>query len=274
VFIVLDEFDKAPRYVQNMLAPVVYERRLGSYHFPDGSVVVATSNLGAEGFGDQSPAYIKSRVVNVFMRKPTSVELGEYAASRGWHPSVQVLLDQTPTVCDSFIDYQKGGKYEGKAQARDNPMIFDPTIEQDAFASPRTLERASKVITSMEAASLPPALIERTLCGTIGHAATAELVTYYRLGAQMCAFERIVSDPDTAPVPDNPVAQLMQTLRMVARCSDRTDADACVRYVQRMRAEMQTLFVRRVNNSSIVSLFITVAEYQKLMADNRIFFKI
>lgn len=274
VFIVLDEFDKAPRYVQNMLAPVVYERRLGNYHFPDGSVVVTTSNLGAEGFGDESPAYIRSRVVNVFMRKPTAEELGAYAADRCWHPVVQVLLAQCPTICDSFLDYQQGGKHEGKRQAADNPMIFDPSVTQDAFASPRTLERASKVITSMEAAGLPSDLIERTLRGTIGHAATAELMTYYRLGAQLTSFARIVSDPDTAPIPTNPVAQLMQTLRIVALASDRTEADAVTRYITRLRAEMQTLFVKRVSsNNTAIGTYLTVPAFGSLMADNRIFFK-
>jgi len=274
VFIVLDEKDKAPRYVQNMLAPVEYERRLGNYHFPDGSVVVTTSNLGAEGFGDASPAYIKSRVVNVFMRKPTATELGEYAADRCWHPVVQVLLDQCPSICDSFIDYQPGGRHEGKRLAADNPMIFDPTIEQDAFASPRTLERASRVLTSMEQAGLPTDLIERTLRGTIGHAATAELMTYYRLGSQLTAFERIVSDPESAPIPTNPVAQLMQTLRIVGRAQDRTEADAVTRYITRLRPEMQTLFVKRVSSSNTaISIYLTVPTFGALMADNRIFFK-
>ena len=37
--IFLDEIAKAPQFIKNVLAPIIYDRRVGNYHLPEGSVV-------------------------------------------------------------------------------------------------------------------------------------------------------------------------------------------------------------------------------------------
>jgi hypothetical protein len=45
-------------------------------------------------------------------------------------------------VFDSFLDYEKGGKYEGRELKKDNPAIYNPYEAQDAYASLRSLHAA------------------------------------------------------------------------------------------------------------------------------------
>ena len=45
VIVMLDELTKASRSVQNMLLPLILERRLGDIPLPEGSLVFATGNL-------------------------------------------------------------------------------------------------------------------------------------------------------------------------------------------------------------------------------------
>ena len=44
--------------------------------------------------------------------------------------------------------------------------------------------------------------------GTIGHAATTELVAFLRLFRQLPSIDEILFNPDTAPLPDEPSARI------------------------------------------------------------------
>jgi len=269
--IFLDEIGKARQYVKDMIAPIVYERRVGSYFLPEGSVVFAATNLDAEGLGDMLQAHLRSRIVTINMRKPNAVELVAHGTERGWAPEVLAYIDQNPRICDSFLDYEEGGKLAGKDMVRDNPMIFNPRAMQPAFANPRSLERASSIIKGR--AGVPSEVMDAMLVGTVGHSCAAELAAFVRFGNDLVRFDRIVRDPLTAPVSDAATVQLMQLFQLLTRTEDRVQAEAVTKYVMRMKNEMQTLFCRRVAESSKVGTFGTIAEFGRLMADNRIFYK-
>lgn len=271
--IFLDEIGKARQYVKDMIAPIVYERRVGSYFLPEGSVVFAATNLDAEGLGDMLQAHLRSRIVTINMRKPTAEELLAHGTQAGWAPEVLAFIDQNPRVCDSFLDYEEGGKYAGKDVARDNPMIFNPRAMQPAFANPRSLERASNIVKLTAAGGVDSVVMDAMLVGAVGHACAAELGAFIRFGHEMVPFARVLRDPLGSPVPDSPMVQLTQVFQFLTRVEGREQAQAVVQYVLRMRNEMQTLFVRRVSESTKVSTFASVTEFVKLMADNRIYFR-
>ena len=271
--IFFDEVGKARQYVKDMIAPIVYERRVGSYFLPDNSYVFAATNLDAEGLGDMLQAHLRSRVVTLHMRKSTAPELVAYGTRNDWAPEVLAFIDQNPRVCDSFLDYEPGGKYAGKSLERDNPMIFNPRAMQDAFANPRSLERASTIIKLAAQHGIDSLVLDAMLVGTVGHACAAELGAFIRFGNDMVPYARVVRDPIGSPVPDSPMVQLVQVFQFLTRVEDRAAAQAVTQYVLRMRGEMQTLFVRRVAESNKVATFASVTEFIKLMADNRIYYR-
>ena len=267
-----DEVAKVPQFVKNMIAPMIYEKRVGKYKWPERSVWFAGSNLGVEGLGDLIQAHLRSRQIVVYMRKPDAPEwINNFAIPRGLNPILIACVEENPTVLDSFIDYLPGGKYEGRDMEKDNPMPFNPKVTQDAYASPRTLHAASDVLDIMQ--HLDDQTLKAALEGTVGKPFASVLDSFIRFGRQLPSINTVKADPDTAPIPSNKIAQQVQVFQFITRTQDRDDAQAFTKYILRLQPEMQTLFVRRVCDSAHVGLYSSVTEFGQLMADNRIYFR-
>ena len=267
----LDEIAKAPQFIKNVLAPIIYERRVGNYHLPEGSVVFCATNLAVEGLGDSIQAHLRNRLVFVKMRKPTADEWKQWAIDSGVNASVIAFVDSFPYVLDSFIDYEKGGKHEGKDLSKDNGMIFNPRSTAMAYATPRSLVAASDILDAGDGV-LDDQTLEAALVGTIGASAAENLASFVRFGRDICPLERVLKDPANAPLSDNPTAQLVQVFQFVSRVDKREDAEKVVEYVWRMRAEMQSIFCNSVAQSSRVAIYVTLANFGKMLSAHKIFF--
>ena len=267
----LDEIAKAPQFIKNVLAPIVYEQRVGNYHFVEGSVIFCATNLSVEGLGDSIQAHLRNRLVFVKMRKPTADEWVKWATDAGINPMVIAFVSNEPRVMASFLDYEKGGAYEGKDMSKDNGFVFNPKSTQQAYATPRSLAAAGDILDE-GLGVLDDTTIEQALIGTVGHTTAEALASFVRFGREICDYARVIKDPKTAPLSDNPTAQLIQVFQFVSRAKDRTEAEAIVSYVWRMRAEMQSIFCNTVATSQRVDLFITLSDFGKMLAEHKIFF--
>ena len=270
VLIFLDEIEKARQFIKDVLAPIVYEQRVGNYHMPEGSVVVLATNLSAEGLGDSMQAHLRNRLTVVHMRKPTVREWIEYSVSTGGVAAeVLAFVEEYPKLFDSFLDYETGGKFAGKDQERDNGLIFNPRISQAAYASPRSLTAAGKIVNRKHL--MDSDTLQAALEGTIGQAAAEALGAYIRFGSENPSFDAVCANPTTAKVADSPVAQIVMAFKLVTNVSDRDQAQAATTYVRRMREEMQVMFVRTATSSTKAAYFGTVSEFQAMLASNRIY---
>lgn len=267
----LDEIAKAPQFIKNVLAPIVYEQRVGNYHFVEGSVIFCATNLSVEGLGDSIQAHLRNRLVFVKMRKPTADEWVKWATDAGINPMVIAFVSNEPRVMASFLDYEKGGAYEGKDMSKDNGFVFNPKSTQQAYATPRSLAAAGDILDE-GLGVLDDTTIEQALIGTVGYTTAEALASFVRFGREICDYARVIKDPKTAPLSDNPTAQLIQVFQFVSRAKDRTEAEAIVSYVWRMRAEMQSIFCNTVATSQRVDLFITLSDFGKMLAEHKIFF--
>jgi hypothetical protein len=267
----LDEIAKAPQFIKNVLAPIVYEQRVGNYHFVEDSVIFAATNLSIEGLGDSIQAHLRNRLVFVKMRKPTADEWVKWATDAGINPMVIAFVNNEPRVMASFLDYEKGGVYEGKDMSKDNGFVFNPKSTQPAYATPRSLAAAGDILDE-GLGILDDTTIEQALIGTVGYTTAESLASFVRFGREICDYARVIKDPKTAPLSDNPTAQLIQVFQFVSRAKDRTEAEAIVTYVWRMRAEMQSIFCNTVATSQRVDLFITLSDFGKMLAEHKIFF--
>ena len=271
IIVFLDELAKSPQFIKNVLAPIVYEQRVGNYHFVEGSVVFAATNLSIEGLGDSIQAHLRNRLVFVKMRKPTADEWVKWATDNGINPMVIAFVSNEPRVMQSFIDYEKGGMFEGKDLSKDNGFIFNPKSMQLAYATPRSLVAASDILNE-GLGVLDDDTLEAALVGTVGATTAQALSSFIRFGREICDYARVIKSPDTAPLSDNPTAQLIQVFQFVTRVADRTEAEAIVKYVWRMRAEMQSIFCNTVATSQRVALFATINEFGRMLAEHKIFF--
>jgi hypothetical protein len=271
IMVFLDELAKSPQFIKNVLAPIVYEQRVGNYHFVEGSIVFAATNLSIEGLGDSIQAHLRNRLVFVKMRKPTADEWVKWATDNGVNPMVIAFVSNEPRVMQSFLDYEKGGMFEGKDLSKDNGFIFNPKSMQLAYATPRSLVAASDILNE-GLGVLDDDTLEAALVGTVGATTAQALSSFIRFGREICDYARVIKNPDTAPLSDNPTAQLIQVFQFVTRVADRAEAEAIVKYVWRMRAEMQSIFCNTVATSTRVALFATINEFGRMLSDHKIFF--
>ena len=271
IVVFLDEVAKAPQFIKNVLAPIIYERRVGNYHMPEGSVVFCATNLAVEGLGDSIQAHLRNRLVFVKMRKPTAAEWVNWATDSGVNATVIAFVHNYPQVLDSFLDYEKGGKYEGKDVSKDNGYIFNPRAAQLAYATPRSLVAAGDILDACDGV-VDDDTLTQALIGTVGAVTAEAMSSFVRFGRDICPIERVLLDPAKAPLTDNSTAQLVQVFQFVSRVDKREDAEKVVEYVWRMRAEMQSIFANAVAQSTRVSIYVTLANFGKLLKEHRIFF--
>lgn len=269
VLICLDEIAKTRQFIKDILAPIVYERRIGQFGLPKGSIVFACTNLSEEGLGDSLQAHLRNRITIVQMRNPTQTEwVQDFAIPNGLDPVVIATTAQYPQIFDSFTDYRAGGKYASKTLHKDNPYIADPSAaDQGQVVTPRSLHSASDIMKVR--AGMDETTLATALAGTVGEAFAAHIMSIMRFGDMLPAFERVIDDPEGCPLPSNPTARIVQVFQFCVKCKDRTEAEACSQYVSRMQGEMKALFVNTVANSSGLTQFALSATFALLLKEQR-----
>jgi hypothetical protein len=266
----LDEIAKAKQFIKDVLAPVVYERRVGNYEMAEGSVVFCATNLAVEGLGDSIAAHLRNRLVFLYMRKPYQPEWRTWAIGEGIDPVVIACTEENPHWFDSFLDYELGGRYYGKTQEKDNDVIFNPRLSQQAYITPRSLHAASDIVKMRE--YLDADILQASLAGTIGDAGAEVMSAFIKFGDETPHFSEIVASPSTCPIPKNPVAQIITVLKCATQPKTREEAQAVSEYVLRNRRELQSMFCNDVASSTRAEVFITVDAFKNLLSDNRIYF--
>jgi len=125
----------------------------------------------------------------------------------------------------------------------------DATSDVNAWPTPRSWEMASSVLTGFAGRQNSRFLTGTTeieaqlLEGTIGQAATIELVAFLRLFRQLPSIPEILLNPDTAPVPDEPSARIAIAIALGRVLTDRSVAKG-VRYLDGMPTEIRVLAMR------------------------------
>lgn len=271
VLICLDEIAKAKQFVKDTLAPIVYERRIGQYHMPEDSIVFACTNLSEESLGDSMQAHLRNRLILVTMAKPTQPEwVRDFAIPRGLAPEIIASTEMFPSVFDSFMDYDSGGKYAGKDITKDNPYISNPRdASQEQSVSARSLHAASDIVIASKDGGMDDETLQAALDGTVGAPFAAQLTSFIRFGREIPTFARVCADPAKCPLSTSPVAQIVQVFQFCTQSKTREHVDAVVEYTARMRAEMQCLFINSIANSSSLALFATNAKFGLMLAEQR-----
>lgn len=267
--ICLDEIAKTRQFIKDVLAPIIYERRVGNYEMPEGSVVFGCTNLSEEGLGDSLQAHLRNRLVIVQMRKPTKDEwVRDFAIPRGLNAEVIAAAEMYPSVFESFMDYRTGGAKAGRSLAKDNPYIADPSAQaQGQVVTPRSLHTASDIVDAM--GGFDEDTLRAALSGAVGEAFAANILTMIRFGQQLPAFERVLADPGGTPIPVNVMAGMVQVMQFIKNVQDREQAEAVSIYVGRMKEELKSLFVNHICNSNALVNFGLSKTFGQLLTTNR-----
>jgi len=263
LILMLDELGKANPSVKNALLVVMLERMIGNQHLPEGSIVFGTTNLGAEGVGDLLPPHARNRIVTVRMRKPNAEEwIGNYAINNGVHPSVMGFVKEFPQVMQSFTEV---------SNPEDNPYIYHPKRQANAFCTPRSLECASDILHQRE--HLTDDTLTGALMGTIGERGALDMMAFVKLADKLPTLESIKTDPSNALVPDSASAVCMVVYRALSTI-ERDWVDAWLTYMKRLSAEAQGMFAMGVKPASYAkrSLVMQNKQFTKWAIDNNYMF--
>jgi hypothetical protein len=232
VVIMLDEFGKAPRSIQNMMHTLleVDGKRIQDTYLPEGSIVFLTTNLSEEGLGDMMLDHSIDRLTVVEVRKSNANEWLPWAAENEVHPALMAWVDQTPTVLSSFRDDDFD---------IDNPYVYNPRRVQGKFITPRSLQLASNVIWKRD--KISQNTLAAALIGTIGEAGARDIEAFIAFQDDIPTRESIIKTPESANIPTS-VGAIITLLFNLERAVDTDTITPIMKYVTRLEAEHQAVF--------------------------------
>ena len=230
IFIFLDEFTKGPRAVQNMLHPLINERRFGPYKLHKDSVVVMAGNNSSMGVGDAMAAHTRNRITEVLIRNPLAEEWCAWGIDK-IHPLMLAFVKENPEVIES--------SYLTTEDAELLEIVFNPKKPQKAFFSPRSAHKASNIFWRRDKFS--EQVLRTALDGTIGRAATAKFLSFIRVADSLPLWKDIIANPDSASIPDSPAARCILTYSSLGKV-DRSNIGNWFKYLKRLPKEVQALF--------------------------------
>ena len=237
--ILLDEFMKSPKLLQVIFTRLMLERTVGDTPLPEGSIVFGTSNNQADGLGDTMMAHAGNRVCIVEMQKPEVEDWLVWATENGVSPLIRAFVHTFPRCLASYRD-------EGQ---EDNPYIFNPKKPVLSFVSPRSLEKASVIVSNRDKLGDNATMV--ALAGTIGQSASADMSAFLRLEKELPTFDDILKEPESTEVPENISAQLMLMFQAVDKIKQQSDLTAFMKFVNRMASnEIQAIFFTMMMKNS------------------------
>ena len=219
----LDELTSAPQMTQAACYQLVLDRKLGEYRLPDGWIVIAAGNPATErGVHFSMPRPLRNRFVHLYLEADIK-DWCRWAVRARVRPEIIAFLRFKPDLL-----------YDG-----------DATADQNAWPTPRSWEMASNVLNGLgrQPGDANAEIEAQLLEGTVGSAATAELVGFLRLFRKLPSIDEILLNPVTAPLPDEPSAQIAIATALGRAMSDQSVAKG-VKYLDRMPTEMRILAMR------------------------------
>ena len=253
--IMLDEVSKAPNVVKPMFTRLMLERCIGEFKLPEGSIVFATGNNASDGVGDTMQGHINNRITAVNINKPSSEEWIDWGVNNGVNEILLTAVHQFPHVMQSYLD-------DG---AKDNPYIFNPKRNTGAFASPRSLEKASYILDGRDAFGYE--LTQEALEGTVGVSFARDLMAYLSVAKEVPTWEEILQNPKKTKVPDSPAAQLLLVFGSIPKVN-KDNAAAWVEYFFRFDTEVRMLWARQFKNSKAFVDLVNVKEFRKVLSED------
>lgn len=235
VCIMLDEFTKGSRYVQNMLHPLLERTapRFGDDPLPEGSIVILSGNLGDEGLGDVLLGHTADRVVELFIRKPNADRWLTWASNNGIDPVLMAWVYEVPHVLASYMDEGQEG----------NVYIYNPRKVQTAIVTPRSLDIASDIVSTRHLNT--PHSVKAALIGKIGMAGALDLLAYVDYQDQLSPWADITTNPKTTPIPTSAGACSVLVFGAIEKITAET-MTPFMTYLERLAPAWQAAFAINV----------------------------
>jgi hypothetical protein len=217
----LDEFNSASLAVQSASYKLILDKTVGQRKLHKNTVIVCAGNLITNGA-------IVNRLGTAMQSRLVHLELGVNAEH--W----------TEWASTNKLDHRVISYVHGRP---DNLHRFDPNHNDKTFASPRTWEFASRILTATNGTPLRDIL--PLLAGTIGEGPAREFIVYTETFTRLPSFADIVKNPATAKL-DNKSAMLYAISHMIAANVKKHNLPAVMKYTARMPLEFETITLQNI----------------------------
>ena len=178
VMFVLEEFNSAPLAVMAAAYQLILDRRIGDYVVPEGVMLIAMGNRdGDRGVTFKIPKPVANRFVHLEMIVNIDDWL-DWGFEHGIHPDVAGFLARWPS---KLLDFQ-------------------PESPQYSFATPRSWEFVSKIISQSE---MKKEVLNSLVCGAIGPAVGTEFLLHQQFMADAPDAKCILDGTTTTFRPKN-----------------------------------------------------------------------
>jgi hypothetical protein len=257
--IMLDEFTKGADPVKNMLHPMLEKAnpRLGDIPLTANTIVFLTGNLSTDGVGDNLKAHSRNRIVPITVAKPTADEWVEWGMNNGIEAEVLAWVSRFPHAMASYTDPGQG----------DNPYIYNPRKNQNAFVSPRSLATASNIVRTRD--QNDPDAVIAALTGAVGESAARDMQAYIEFADQLPTWESMTTHPTSTAVPTSPGACAIVVFGAIAKVDKQTIAPF-MKYIERFEPEWQAAFAINIAKTpSKQSIAFSCADFSAWVARNQ-----
>jgi len=220
----LDEYGQGEADVKRASAELLLNGKIGPHKLPKGWVVWGASNFASDrsGVTKEFDFVINRRVLLEITDDPAGWE--DWAADHGLNPVLIAFAHQNPGI------------------------VFSPGVpdKQGPWCTPRSLVALGKILDEMTTpdGNLPSDTIAMEIAqGTIGAAASAQLLAMIKIGQDMPRYEDIVANPMNAKLPKGPDAQMLVCYRLAMNITVK-DVEPVVDYMERLPKEFSVTFAK------------------------------
>ena len=238
LIVALDEITKATQAVQNMLLPLVLEKRIGDLHLEKGSMVLCTGNNPNLNLGDSIKSHVFNRFSTLYFRCPTVQKWCEYAVRNNANPVGIAYIMQHPNNMTEYTD---------SGQSKNTNIFNPPEGIVKHFLSPRSMMMACELLDYRKDIGATKTLAG--LCGLIGQSAAMELNAFIELDDKLPTWEAIIANPSTIEMHEDPVADIITVHKAIHAVTSST-MPKWLEYLTRMAKEKQGMFAKVLQKSN------------------------
>jgi hypothetical protein len=216
--VLFDEANSAPLSVQAAAYKIILDRQIGQFNLHKNVAMMAAGNLA----GDRA---IVTRLSTAMQSRMIHFELAED-------------IDSWLTWADKAdIDYRIRSFLRFQP---DSLLKFDPDHNDKTFASPRTWEFLSKIISPWSKINITKLPI---LAGTISEGMAREFFGYSQIFEKLPTIEEIIAYPERTTIPSQPDIKYAIT-GLVSKHLSCDNADKIILFVNRLPIEFQIICLR------------------------------
>lgn len=227
-FLFFDDFPTAPPLVQGAAYQIaIRPHQLGPYELPEGWVIIAAGNR----IEDRSLAHpIPKALANRFRHIELECNINDWTEWAMWHG-----ID--PNII-GFLKFRDGLLFN-----------FDPNSSENAFATPRSWEMASRSL------HLGKTLLATILEGTVGKGATAEFMSFLKVQTQLPDLNEILNGKNKDYCPDRTDLKFALVSALAARASGVKQFENLLKYSYVLPKEFCVLMVTMMiaKNEKVIS---------------------